>query len=98
MSQLDLAGAAENSPRHISFIETGRSHRGRGLMLRIATAPDIPPRDQNALLSAASLSEAFFNELAASIKPTRFPLRELVCPQSLAIFSSFTRENYENHH
>jgi len=59
MSQLELAHAANTTPRHVSFLETGRSRPGRALVLRLATALTIPLRDQNQLLSAAGLAAAF---------------------------------------
>ena len=59
LSQLDLALAAQTTPRHVSFIETGRSRPGRELVLRLAECMDLPVRDRNALLAAAGLPAAF---------------------------------------
>jgi transcriptional regulator with XRE-family HTH domain len=59
MSQLDLAGAAEVSGKHISFLETGRAKPSRDMVLRLATTLGVPLRDQNALLAAAGFAEAF---------------------------------------
>ena len=59
MSQLDLAGAADVSPKHISFLETGRAKPSREMVLRLATTLGVPLRDQNALLIAAGFAEAF---------------------------------------
>jgi transcriptional regulator with XRE-family HTH domain len=53
MSQLDLASAAMTTPRHMSFLETGRSKASREMVLRVATALDVPLRDRNGLLVAA---------------------------------------------
>ncbi len=36
LSQLELAGAADISARHMSFLETGRSIPSRGMLLRLA--------------------------------------------------------------
>jgi transcriptional regulator with XRE-family HTH domain len=58
-SQLDLAIEAETSPRHVSFIETGRSRPGRELVLRLAEALELPLRDRNELLVAAGLAREF---------------------------------------
>lgn len=55
MSQLDLAHAAGASPRHISFIETGRSRPGEALVVRLAETLDVPLRERNELLRAAGL-------------------------------------------
>lgn len=59
MSQLDLAAAAATTPRHLSFVETGRSRPGTDLVLRLAEALDVPIRERNALLGAAGLPPAF---------------------------------------
>ena len=59
MSQLDLALQAETSPRYVSFIETGRSRPGRDVVLRLAGALELAPRETNELLIAAGLRPAF---------------------------------------
>jgi transcriptional regulator with XRE-family HTH domain len=53
MSQLDLAGEAAVSPRHLSFVETGRAVPSREMVLTLARALDVPFRERNAMLSAA---------------------------------------------
>lgn len=58
-SQLELAVRAATSPRHVSFLETGRSRPGRELVLRLATALDVPLDAQNQLLVAAGLPAIF---------------------------------------
>jgi transcriptional regulator with XRE-family HTH domain len=59
MSQLDLALAAEVSPRHVSFLETGRSRPSQEMILRLGSTLDVPLREQNAMLRAAGLEDAF---------------------------------------
>lgn len=59
LSQLDLAIAAEVSPRHVSFIETGRSAPSRAMVLRLAEVLDVPRREQNQLLLAAGLAPVY---------------------------------------
>jgi transcriptional regulator with XRE-family HTH domain len=59
MSQLDLAVRAGTTQRHLSFIEQGRSHPGRGLVMRLAEAMDLTLRERNALLLAAGFAPAF---------------------------------------
>src|SRR5262245_64626794 len=56
MSQLALAGAAGTPPRHVSFLETGRSRPGADLVLRLADALDVPLRGRNELMAAAGLA------------------------------------------
>jgi transcriptional regulator with XRE-family HTH domain len=58
MSQLALASEASVSTRHLSFVETGRAEPSRELLLRLGAALDMPPRDRNALLSAAGYQPA----------------------------------------
>ena len=53
LSQLDLALAADVSSRHVSFLETGRSAPSADMVLRLATALDVPLRQANAMLRAA---------------------------------------------
>lgn len=53
LSQLDLAIAADVSSRHVSFLETGRSAPSAEMVLRLASALDVPLRHTNAMLRAA---------------------------------------------
>ncbi len=55
LSQLSLATEAGTSPRHLSFLETGRSRPGADLVLRLADALQVPERDRGHLLEAAGL-------------------------------------------
>jgi transcriptional regulator with XRE-family HTH domain len=59
MSQLDLATQAEVSPRHLSFVETGRSRPSRELVLHLAEHLDVPLRDRNELLTAAGFAPLY---------------------------------------
>ncbi len=52
-SQMDLAGEAGLSTRHLSFLETGRSRPSRAMVLRLAEELDLPLREKNLLLVAA---------------------------------------------
>lgn len=52
LSQLDLAGEAEVSTRHLSFVESGRAAPSRDLLLRLAEPLALPPRERNRLLLA----------------------------------------------
>jgi transcriptional regulator with XRE-family HTH domain len=56
LSQLDLAGAAGTTQRHLSFLESGRTQPSREMVLRLATALDVPLRQQNTLLLAAGFA------------------------------------------
>ncbi len=63
MSQLRLATEAGVSPRHLSFVETGRSHPSREMVLRLSEALDVPLRERNALLGAAGFAPVFRESL-----------------------------------
>jgi transcriptional regulator with XRE-family HTH domain len=55
-SQLDLAGRADISQRHLSFLELGRASPSREMVVRLAGVLDMPLRQQNALLLAAGFA------------------------------------------
>src|SRR5215203_3388912 len=74
LSQLDLAGAAEISTRHLSFIETGRSQPSRRVLLRLAEELSIPLRGRNALLLASGYAPAYPETPLAD--PVMRPVRE----------------------
>src|SRR5690349_16968136 len=59
VSQLDLATLAGISPRHLSFVETGRSRPSREMVLHLAEHLDVPLRDRNALLTAAGFAPIY---------------------------------------
>ena len=59
LSQLELAGAADISARHMSFVETGRSVPSRGMLLRLAERLAIPLRERNALLLSAGYAPMY---------------------------------------
>jgi transcriptional regulator with XRE-family HTH domain len=59
LSQLDLAGDAEISARHLSFVETGRASPSRDMVLKLAERLNVPLRERNVLLVAAGFAPAF---------------------------------------
>ena len=59
LSQLDLAGDAEISARHLSFVETGRAAPSREMVLKLAERLQVPLRERNVLLVAAGYAPAF---------------------------------------
>lgn len=58
-SQLQLAGAAEVSSRHISYLETGKAKPSREMVIHLANVLELPLRDQNLLLHEAGYAPAF---------------------------------------
>ena len=59
LSQLDLAGEADVSTRHLSFVETGRAAPSREMVLRLANRLDVPLRERNRLLVAAGFAPMY---------------------------------------
>lgn len=59
MSQLELAGRAEVSARHVSFLETGRSRPTRAMLVRLSEQLDIPLRERNSLFLAAGFAPVY---------------------------------------
>lgn len=53
LSQLDLAIQADVSPRHVSFVETGRTIPSSAMVLHLAEQLAVPLRERNRLLIAA---------------------------------------------
>jgi transcriptional regulator with XRE-family HTH domain len=59
MSQMDLAMHSGFSTRHVSFIETGKSHPSRQALLVLADSLDMPLRERNRLLEAGGFARGF---------------------------------------
>ena len=59
LSQLELAGDADISTRHLSFIETGRATPSRDMVLRLAERLDVPLRARNTLLVSAGFAPVY---------------------------------------
>ena len=59
LSQLDLALLADISQRHLSYLETGRSQPSREMVVRLATALDLPLRKRNTLLKTAGFAALY---------------------------------------
>ncbi|MFW0785710.1 helix-turn-helix transcriptional regulator [Gordonia sp. CPCC 206044] len=77
ISQLDLAYDVGVSPRHLSFVETGKSRPSPALLEALSRRLDIPLRERNALLLAAghaprytekSLDAAAMERITASVQ------------------------------
>jgi transcriptional regulator with XRE-family HTH domain len=59
LSQLALALDAAVSPRHLSFIETGRARPSREMVVNLAEHLEVPLRERNALLLAAGYAPLY---------------------------------------
>jgi transcriptional regulator with XRE-family HTH domain len=78
VSQMELALTAGVSPRHLSFIETGRARASAEVLMALGEALQMPLRERNALL------------LAAGFAP-RFPQTPLDAPGLAAMRAAVTR-------
>lgn len=80
MSQLDLALSMDISPRHLSFLETGRAQPSREMAHRLAEALLLPRSEQNALLQKAGYAASFpVTPLdAQSLAPLKAVLSEMM--------------------
>lgn len=59
LSQQGLAECADLSPRHLSFLETGRSSPSREMVLRLSDRLNVPPRERNIILEAAGFAPMY---------------------------------------
>jgi transcriptional regulator with XRE-family HTH domain len=59
LTQMDLALDADISPRHLSFVETGRSQPSREMLLHLSEELEIPLRERNTLLVAAGFAPMY---------------------------------------
>lgn len=59
LSQQELAHTAELSTRHLSFLETGRAHPSRDMVLRLAARLHVPLRERNPMLTAAGFAPMY---------------------------------------
>ena len=80
VSQLALALEAGVSPRHLSFVETGRTRASREFLLRLADALRIPLRERNVLLAAGGFGPLYpQSDLAGEqLAPVRQALARLL--------------------
>lgn len=74
VSQLELANRAGTTQRHLSFMEQGRSHPGRPIVLRLAESLRLTLRERNALLFSAGYAPAY--EETSYDAPAMAPVRE----------------------
>ena len=83
LSQLALAGRAEISQRHLGFLEVERAAPSREMVLRLATALDLPLRQHNAMLVAAGFAPVWREtDLAApEMAPARRAIDHMLAQQ-----------------
>ncbi len=76
LSQLDLALAAATTPRHVSFLETGRSRPSREMVERLGAALELPLRARNHLLESAGFPAAYGE--TPLVAPDLAPFRSVI--------------------
>ena len=79
-SQMDLAFDIGVSPRHLSFVELGKSRPSPELLLAIATHLGVPPRERNEWLLAAGHAPRYPHSSldAPALAQVRASLQELL--------------------
>jgi transcriptional regulator with XRE-family HTH domain len=70
-SQMDLALEVGVSPRHLSFVETGRSRASPELLLALAEHLDVPLRERNGILLAGGYAPRFSRTMLDSAEMER---------------------------
>lgn len=75
-----LALDAGVSTRHLSFVETGRAHASRALLLDLCDHLDVPLRERNVLLLAAGFAPSYTESAldAAGLEEVRTALEHLL--------------------
>lgn len=89
LSQLELAMRAGTSPRHLSFVETGRSRPGRELVERLVDVLDVPDAARAEWLVAAGFPPAQSTHgWAPGLLVRQLALPALVVGESLEVLAS----------
>jgi transcriptional regulator with XRE-family HTH domain len=80
LSQMELAMDANLSTKHLSFVETGRSHPSRQLLIHLAQHLDLPMAERNRLLLAGGFAPPYLEQPydGAVMQPLRESLRRLL--------------------
>ena len=73
MSQLELGSVADVSPRHISFLESGRSNPSRPMVLHLTEVLEVPRQERNRFLGAAGFAPMYelHDPASAAMEPIR---------------------------
>ena len=62
LTQMELALDAHLSTKHLSFVETGRSHPSRQLLVHLAQHLDLPIAERNRLLLAGGFAPPYLEQ------------------------------------
>jgi transcriptional regulator with XRE-family HTH domain len=96
MTQMDLALEADISPRHLSFVETGRSQPSREMLMHLCEELEVPLRERNALLVSAGFAPLYRERLLqdASLDAARKAIELVLAAQ--APFPAFALDRHWN--
>jgi transcriptional regulator with XRE-family HTH domain len=80
LTQMELALDANLSTKHLSFVETGRSHPSRQLLIHLAQHLDLPIAERNRLLLAEGFAPPYLEQPydGEVMRPLRESLRRLL--------------------
>lgn len=76
MSQEQMALTADVSTRHISYVETGRAHPSREMVLLLCSVLEVPLRERNVLLVSAGFAPIYGETDYAA--PEMAPVRQAI--------------------
>jgi transcriptional regulator with XRE-family HTH domain len=62
LTQMELARDANLSTKHLSFVETGRSHPSRQLLIHLAQHLDLPIAERNRLMLAGGFAPPYLEQ------------------------------------
>jgi transcriptional regulator with XRE-family HTH domain len=72
ITQMELAMKASTTPRHVSFMETGRSRPSGKMVMRLAEALNVPASDRNEMLSSAGFEPMYQGQKINEIDQASF--------------------------
>jgi transcriptional regulator with XRE-family HTH domain len=78
LTQMDLAGGATTSTRHLSYLETGRAQPSREMIMRLAECLAVPLRERNSLLLAAGYAPAYQERSLAELAAARQAIEQIL--------------------
>ena len=94
MTQMDLAFAANASTRHLSYLETGRAHPSREMVMRLGEYLDVPLRERNTLLLAAGFAPAFQERSLSELNAARQAIEQIL--ETHKPYPAFAVDRYWN--
>jgi transcriptional regulator with XRE-family HTH domain len=80
LSQMELALDVGISPRHLSFVETGRSRPSADLLMTLAARLEVPLRERNRMLLSSGYAPRYSQQplQARDMQPVRAALQRLL--------------------